>query len=506
MQAARPAGYTALIDRYGLEVIPNWHESFVAASGIHHVESTGDVVREVYLPAYWPGDSWSDHLEFALKYDGTNLGILANLFRTIAPGEVAAYVKSKPTGKYARRIWHWCEILGGTRLPLEDVTRGNYVDLLDSSEYYTSATIRQVRRHRVNDNLLGDSRFCPTVRRTEVLRRFEDADLHARCLQVLSSYPPELVKRASSYLYTKETKSTFELERATPTSTRMERFVALLRSAHRQDFCDKASLIDLQSRIVDPRFRDVDYRTVQNYVGETVAWDREKVHFPAPKPEDLPSLMAGLIASHERMTEGNVHPVVHAAATAFAFVFLHPFQDGNGRIHRLLIHNILARRGFTPEGIIFPVSAAMLNDPAAYDASLEAFSRSLLPLVEYSLDGEGRMTVHNDTASWYRYMDLTAQAEALFGFIEKTANTELVKELAFLEKYDQVKSALQEIVDMPDRSIDLFIRFCLHNRGRLSARKRDSHFAFLTDEEATRMEGAVRAAYGEGSDAEAPTE
>ena len=48
---------------------------------------------------------------------------------------------------------------------------------------------------------------------------------------------------------------------------------------------------------------------------------------------------------------------------------------------------------------------------------------------------------------------------------------------------------------MPERQIDLFIRFCLQNKGRLSARKRESHFSFLADDEATRMEEAVRAAY-----------
>jgi Fic family protein len=196
------------------------------------------------------------------------------------------------------------------------------------------------------------------------------------------------------------------------------------------------------------------------------------------------------------MAEDDVHAVVHAAAVAYGFVFLHPFEDGNGRIHRFLIHNILARRGFTPPGLMFPVSAAMLKNSADYDASLEAFSRLLMPLVEYSLDDEGRMTVHNDTALWYRFIDMTPQAEALFAFIEKTIDTELANELAFLANYDRTKAALQAIVDMPDRQIDLFIRFCIQNHGRLSATKRASHFSFLKDEEIALMEKAVRDAYG----------
>ena len=105
---------------------------------------------------------------------------------------------------------------------------------------------------------------------------------------------------------------------------------------------------------------------------------------------------------------------------------------------------------------MFPISASMLKNPADYDASLEAFSRQLMPLVEYTLDEDGRMTVRNDTALWYRYIDMTPQAEALFRFIDQTIDTELASELAFLANYDKTKKATQEIVDMPDRQIDLF--------------------------------------------------
>ena len=101
-----------------------------------------------------------------------------------------------------------------------------------------------------------------------------------------------------------------------------------------------------------------------------------------------------------------------------------------------------------------------------------------MALVEYSLDKEGRMTVHNDTARWYRYIDMTPQAEALFRFIDRTIDAELVEELAFLANYDRAKKAVQEIVDMPDRQIDLFIRLCLQNNGRLSARKQARTFIF----------------------------
>jgi len=213
------------------------------------------------------------------------------------------YVRSKPTGKYARRLWFLYEFLTGKTLPLDNVKRGNYIDLLDPDKYYTVTPARQVRRQRINDNLPGDYRFCPMVRRTDTLRDFEAADIPRRCQQVVSAYSPELLKRALGYLYTRETKSSFEIEHIKSTSSRTERFVALLQLAESKDFCEKTKLIDLQNRIVDPRFSESDYRLSQNYVGETIAWQKEKIHFVCPKPEVLTDLMKGLVAAHGRMEQ-----------------------------------------------------------------------------------------------------------------------------------------------------------------------------------------------------------
>lgn len=491
----RPAGYSALIARFQLDVIPNWHQSHIAPGNTHRIATTAGMTKEIYPARYWPGDTLGDHLEFALKYDGTNLAILASVFKVAPLEEIRQYVASAPRGKYSRRLWFLYEMLTGSVLPLDDLKTGGYVDLLEPADYYTVTVPRPVRRQRINDNLLGDARFCPMIRRTDTLRGFEEADLPARCRKIVSSYSPQLLKRAMSYLYTKETKSSFEIEHINPSSTRTERFIVLLQLAEKEDFCEKGRLLDLQNRIVDPRFQDADYRTGQNYVGETVGPQKEKVHFVCPKPGDLAELMEGLVAAHKRMDTRGVPAVVQAAAVAYGFVFLHPFEDGNGRIHRFLIHNILARRKFTPAGIIFPVSAAMLKNLADYDGSLESFSRPFMALVEYSMDGEGRMTVQNDTADWYRFIDMTPQTEALFRFIEHTIDTELVNELAFLANYDVTKKAIQEIVDMPDRKIDLFIQACLQNNGQLSARKRASHFEFLSDTEVSRMEETIRSAY-----------
>ncbi len=479
----RLAGYAALLDSYNLEAIPNWHRSLVASTGTHRIRDEDGLKEETYPAKYWPGNSPGGQLEFALKYDGTNLAILATLFEVMPEEDLLEYIRSKPTGKYARRAWFLFEFLTGRSLPLEDVQQGNYVDLLDADRYYTVSNPKQVRRQRINDNSLGNRSFCPTVRRTGALAEFEAADLPARCRKVVEPYPPELLKRALNYLYSRETKSSFEIEKDRPSPSRTDRFVALLQSAETEDYCNNSHLVELQNRIVDRRFAEGQYRDTQNYVGESVSWQNEKVHFAGPQPGDLPSMMKGFIEAHQHLEDSQAPAVLHAATMAFGFAFLHPFEDGNGRIHRFLIHNILARRGFTPKGIMFPVSACMLKHPLDYNASLEAFSQPLMAQVQYSLDKHGQMTVQGDTARWYRYMDLTPQVEALYSFIEQTIDQELAQELAFLANYSEAKESIKEIVDMPDRKVDLLIRFCLQNNGQLSAKKRHQHFEQLSDQE-----------------------
>ena len=228
------------------------------------------------------------------------------------------------------------------KLPIPDIKKGNYVQALEPDQYYTVISGERVQRQRIVDNQLGSRDFCPVVRRTDKLQKMDSVDFSKRCDEIVTSYPPELIRRALSYLYNKETKSSFEIEHIKPDASRTEKFVALLAMAERQDFCDKELLIDLQNRIVDPRFADTDYRINQNYVGQTVSYQKSVIHYICPRPDDLSGLMGGLLSSHQLMKAGRISPIIHAAIISYGFVFLHPFEDGNGRIHRFLIHNILA--------------------------------------------------------------------------------------------------------------------------------------------------------------------
>jgi len=173
---------------------------------------------------------------------------------------------------------------------------------------------------------------------------------------------------------------------------------------------------------------------------------------------------------------------------AFGFVFIHPFTDGNGRIHRYLIHHVLAERGFAPKGIVFPVSAVILERIDEYRQVLEAYSRPRLEHIEWRSTPDGNVEVLNETIDLYRYFDATRQAEFLYDCVVQTIEYSLPEEIRFLERYDRMKAAINERFDMPDHKMDLLIRFLGQNKGVFSKRASEKEFQALSSAERRELE------------------
>ena len=212
------------------------------------------------------------------------------------------------------------------------------------------------------------------------------------------------------------------------------------------------------------------------------------------RPEDLTGLIEGMVA-FDRQAATQLDPVVAASVLAFGFVYVHPFEDANGRLHRYLIHHALARRSFNPPGIVFPVSSAVLERIDDYRAALESYSERLLPVVDWDPTENGNIRVLNDTGDCYRFFDATPQTEFLYGCVRQCVERDLPQEAAFLRRYDGFRARLGRMVDMPERLSDLLFRFLRRNDGRLSRRGREREFAALTDDEVVRIEAIYRESF-----------
>jgi Fic family protein len=486
----KPAiGLHRLVDELGLAVVPPAVRS-EAIRGARKTRIAEGRILEQYPLSYAPRDMFG-HLRFAMRYEPIDLSVLAALFEKIDRTDFEVWVKEEPVGQYTRRAWYLYEFLTGHILDLPDVPPTGSVLILDPKLHITSTGVR-VKRQRVVDNLLGTRAYCPIIRRTDRLNAAIAQQLGEEAKKILEGVEPTLLARAVHYLFTKETKSSFAIEGEVPSTDRTLRFVTALGKADDFRISDKQAFIDLQSSIVDPRYAQNDWRTIQNYVGQTASNFTEIIHFVCPKPGDVADLMQGWMAAVARIEDGAMDPVCAATITGFGFVFIHPFEDGNGRIHRFLIHHSLSKLRFAPHGILFPVSAAMLRDPKAYDNALNAFSGKIMPQIQFELDDQQRLTVLNSTDRLYRYYDATPQAEYLYDAVAETIRRDLREEIEFLELFDKAMTAVQKIVDMPQAKASLLIRLVLQNHGKLSVKKRRL-FSELSDDEVAYIEEAIRA-------------
>ena len=504
-------GYAWLVDRFRLPAMPLLlHARLDSRVRGRQIQPDGHESTLLFEPKYHPGETLADQLQFALKYEGVNLQVLALLFEQTGADEIGQWLDASPTSAYARRAGYLFEWLTGTELAHATPERTGYVQLLDEDLQFAAPDGERNKRYRVIDNLPGCRRFCPMVRKSQALQRWTGLNLKQRTRKVIASYDPSLLRRAAAFLYLKETQSSFEVEREKPAHDKAQRFADLLRQAEVNEEITPEKLAELQNAIIDPRFHEFYWRAEQNWIGDDLGY-RKKIELVPARPEDLTDLMDGLLQTANRArtagwlneqprTEGSqdksacLDPVVLAAMVAFGFVFIHPFMDGNGRIHRYLIHHILAQAGFTPRGIVLPVSAVILANLDRYVECLETFSRPLVARTHYDPSAPESPATGNE-AVYFRYFDATPQAEFLYWALERTVSEDLPQEIDFLLGYDRARNALNERFDWPRNTLGLFIRLVHQNQWKLSATKRRSHFDWMTDQELGEAEHLVLHAF-----------
>jgi hypothetical protein len=489
-EIATPAGYAALIDAYDLAVpLPR---TLSAIGERHRVKEEGG--WRILTPRHAPDSTLEGHLTFALKNEGLDLAALKRLFLKVGPAPVAAIVRATPTGAYARRIWFLYEWLTGERLDLPDADAGRYIEALDTNLQWGGHPETN-SRYRIKNNLPGTPDFCPLVFRTELLDQFVALDLSRRAQDVVADVPRDILARTAAFLLLKDSRSSYAVEGERPPQDRIQRWGRVIGEAGRQAL-DRDELLRLQRIVIgDDRFVKLGFREEGGFVGDH---DRD-TGTPIPdhvdaRPEDLSDLIDGLITFDQGQARA-VDPVIAAAVLAFGFVYIHPFVDGNGRIHRYLIHHTLARSGFNPPGLVFPVSAAILDTIDRYRDVLESYSRRLLPLIEWEPAEKSNVRVLNDTGDFYRFFDATPHAEFLYECVRRTIEHDLPAETRFLQRYDLFRSRVEAIVAMPAPTIDLLFRFLRQNKGQLSGRARENEFSALTDDEARRIEDVFAEAF-----------
>jgi Fic family protein len=479
-------GYAAIIHALRLNIpMPNIIAFISTKNRKYQTESWN-----VLTPKHKPEDSLYGQLIFAFKYEGINLLFFKKLFEKIDSKEIVDLIKKEPSGQYSRKIWFLYEWLTSIKLQIPDAdTKIKYTSLIDEKNQYAIEIGKKSMRHRIINNLPGTQNFCPLIRKTPKLEKYINENLSQQKNKYLKEIHKDILQRASAFLLLKDSKASFSIEGESPKNQRAARWGHAIGQAGMNEL-SKEELLRLQQIVIaSNRFVDMGFRQKGGFVGEHDRTTGKPIpnHISA-RWTDLEKLMNGLIATSKLLQDSEIDAVIAATIIAFGFVFIHPFEDGNGRIHRYLIHHVLAKKGFSEQGIIFPVSASILDRINDYRKVLESYSHPLLDFIEWNETKDHNIVVLNETIDFYRYFDATKQAEFLYDCVKDTIDRIIPEEINYLTNYDRFKRYLENEFDMPDKTVALLVIFLEQNNGKLSKRKQEKEFNSLTDQEINDIE------------------
>lgn len=442
---------------------------------------------KVYTPKYKPEESLYKQLVFALKYEGVNLLVFKKLFEELSKKEILGLLNIEPKGLYSRKIWFLYEWLMNDILNIPDLTIKNAVPLIDDKLQFAIKGISSPR-HRIINNLPGTVDFCPLIFKTEKLNASIATNLSEQQNIFLKKVHNDVLQRASSFLLLKDSKASFTIEGENPPNARAARWGKAIGQAGGKPLSEE-ELNRLQQIVIENgRFIEMGFRKKGGFVGEHDRATGEPIpeHISA-RWQDIDQLINGLLKTNE-LLEQDFDAVLAAAVVAFGFIFIHPFEDGNGRLHRYIIHHVLAKKKFTQQGVIFPVSASILDYIDDYRSVLESYSHSLLDYIKWKETPDHNVEVLNETIDLYRYYDATKQAEFLYDCAADTINRIIPEEVNYLIQYDEFKKYINNNFEMPDKLVATLVRFLQQNNGVLSKRAKEKEFNGLTEKEADNIE------------------
>ena len=452
----------------------------------------------IYDKRYLPESTLEGHLSFALRHEAMNLLILKGVLNSAPQEEIEAIVKATPTGAFSRRIWFFHETLTGNMLQVEDAPKVAAVPALDPKLYFTGKG-RVSRRHRVRDNLLGTGALCPIIRRTEKLEALIAEDLAGQAQEAMGRTSARIIARAASFLLLAGGRASFEIEGERPPLNRLERWGRAVLEAGKRPL-GQTEIHRLHRILIgDGRLTRIGYRNDGVFLGERGRDNEPIPEFIGARPDDVHDLMTALNECNGRLRAADadeVDPVLQAAAIAFGFVYIHPLADGNGRLHRCLVHHVLAERKFTPAGMVLPVSSVMLDRIDDYRDVLQGHSGQLMDSIDWRPLPNGNVEVLNDTADLYRFFDCTEEAEFLYECVQRTIKEALPREIEYLKNHDEAMRAIMSTVEMPDNLAQQIIVFIRGNAGKFPNRRRGREpFSKLSDDEIKQLEEIVDDAF-----------
>ncbi len=464
-------------------VAPLYATSSIGSRRVRTTNAEG-MQHTVYPESMRPASTIAAHVQFHLRHEIPHLELLESVFTHLGGAWVQEWINQEPTGQYARRTAFLYEWLTGATLDLPATLSGNYVAALPADKLVVSDTPTKNTRWRINNNIAGSPHFAPMVVKTTAYQDAVGIDIPALLAELDQAFGFDLTLRSAVWLTLRESKASFSMEGEGQHASRIQRFAQVIADYTGTGHLPlhDAELAQLQQHILGPRhiIKKLGLRTSPVFVGHVEQRGyQEIVHYIAPPAESLADKLQGL-AYFLQSTQDQAS-VMRAAVLAFGFVYIHPLADGNGRVHRFLINDMLRRDGAVHAPFILPISHAIATsslERAHYDQLLDKVSKPLMQKLAGKYGFTNRITTYSDgirsnlelqtDQDVWRFLDLTPHVAYLSRLAQHVIAYDMRSEAQYLQRHYAMRAAIKEVVEMPDADVDRIIRSVQQEAGILS--------------------------------------
>lgn len=484
--AAISLGFTRVVEMLDIQLVqPLFSRSQLGVQNRTDLHPAAEI--RAWTAQYQPEDTFRGHFEFGLKYERLNFECFSRVFERIDPQEITDWLAAEPTGAYARRTAFLYEWFTAVKLDAPDTAANvGYVNAIDADLYLTASRATNNKRWKVRDNLPGPRSCCPLVYLGPAANRDWIYDVRAGVERLNTTYGVDLLLRSAVWLTLKESRASFAIEHEQAQNDRVKRFAAAIDelSGRMEGPLSDDGLQQLQNAILGTAVLRLGIRQSPVFVGQS-SIHGQVVHYIAPSAPEVQDMLQGLRDFESRTRSQNT--LARTAAVSFAFVYLHPLSDGNGRVHRFLLNHLLAVDGMVSANLIIPVSAAIVDTPAgraAYDGVLESFSKPLMRRYDRAYrfasqqvypDGvtsDFEFSADKDALHAWRYLDLTAHVRYVSDLLRTTVEHEMAREATALRDNDAARDAIKQLIEMPDADADRIIASLRGNGWMVSGKLR----------------------------------
>ena len=207
--------------------------------------------------------------------------------------------------------------------------------------------------------------------------------------------------------------------------------------------------------------------------------------FDYASPEETPALMTDLVDWYNKEEqEGNLSPIDLAILFHYRYIRIHPFEDGNGRIARLLMNYILSRHGYPMIVVRSRMKYAYLEalhradlnvGPAPIDGanaslkSIRPFHKHMIDLITKEIGNDFLFLTEHDENIWWYDGERVVFRTSTYNQILRAIRIEPQATLSYLQEEIGInRSALQKMLSS------------LQDKGYISKDDKGSWRVFIT--------------------------